>query len=130
MQEEQRRNKIIGWSLVLAGLVFFVLGGVVSAEIFARQSDPGIERFEGHCVDQARRLGFATSPVGEQVILRADEESPVLYVNKLSVLLGFCPMHQLEAMCAGMECDSEVEGPTFSAVLSLVESTPKRGVLF
>ena len=136
MKEDRKRNTVMGWSFSIGGLVLMLCAGVLSIEIFARQSDPGIERFIEACNESARRLGLSprlvNTPTEGTLLLSGDTESPVHYIDQLNALIGFCPMHELNSMCAGAGCGGNGESvrdqaPTFAAILSLRADTPERG---
>lgn len=136
MKDIKKRNTVIGWSLSMGGLVLMLCGGLLSIEIFARSSDPGIERFIEACHDSARQLGLSPrvvdAPTRGTILLSGETESPVRYIQQFNALTGFCPMHEINSMCAGAGCDEQAVGagavvPSFRASLSIRPDTPERG---
>jgi len=124
--ERRRKNITIGVGFIAIGMVF--AGGSVfgALDIMKRQADPGTERYEEYCVQNARRLGFSVLHQGHRITITGDGDiSPRIHMNRATTLLGFCPKHSLQSLCAGQECGNEAVA--FNASLTLIEDVPEGG---
>ncbi|WP_155987119.1 hypothetical protein [Thioalkalivibrio sp. ALE16] len=120
MKVHQRRNVVLGVLFGAMGIVMTGGAATVAAMSVITPPETNADRAQQACEEQAKALKFSVHKTQKDLYLEAsDNESPMVYVARLSVLQGFCSAHQLQSMCAGEKCGDR----GFEARLSQVKDS-------